>query len=358
MGTLDATPWQKAQGDATVSHRARHTPSPVAGRRLTGPPAAPTMRPMRLCRPLALAVALCSVVAPSTVLAAPAGPSRAVQAQVLYDLGVAAFRGRDFVKADRYFQDAFKLDPSPVLLYNLARAAEERGEAKLAIGRYRRYLKDYPNAEDSAQVQQRVRVMDAVLRKAKQGQLKVEQAPPGSRYYIDDQPLAAPGDRGWDLDAGTYRVRVEPPNETAWETEVEVVQGRLNQVEYNAAPNGGGARGLTVAKYATAGVAVAAAITGVVFTTQAISAVDDYNALTDAIRAGGDPVALQRDRLAAKDDRDRAATVSYIMYGVAGVAAAGAVALFLLDADAGDASASAGVQWQVGPGMVGLSGRF
>ncbi|MCA9545752.1 MAG: tetratricopeptide repeat protein [Myxococcales bacterium] len=310
---------------------------------------------MRATRALLMAAALCLPTAP--VAAAPQS-TKVARAQALYDLGVQAFKAKDFVKADEFFREAYKLDPSPVLLYNMARAAEEQGEGELAVRRYRLYLKNYPQAEDADQVRKRVRVMEKVLRKAKQGQLTVSGAPPGSRFLVNDEPMPEPGTRGWDLDPGEYAVRVEPTAGEPWEGRATVTTGQLAEVQYAVAGAAGpGLSALTVGKYTAAGAAVVAVGVGALFTARAIDNVDTYNDLTRAMaKPGADVEALQRDRLSAADDRDSNVTLSYVMYGVAGIAAAGAVTLFLLDADQG--AEPQAWQLQVGPGAVGLSGRF
>ncbi len=65
------------------------------------------------------------------LLAAPAfaQPTDDAQAQAgaVYQQGVSAFKAGDFQTALERFERAYKLDPSPILLYNLARAHQEMG---------------------------------------------------------------------------------------------------------------------------------------------------------------------------------------------------------------------------------------
>ena len=98
------------------------------------------------------------------LLAAPAAAQTAVEkARAAYDAGVEDFRAKRYPAALQHFERAYKLDPSPVLIYNLARAHEEMGHAALAIEHYELYLARLPDASDRADVERRIRVMRAIL---------------------------------------------------------------------------------------------------------------------------------------------------------------------------------------------------
>ncbi len=92
-----------------------------------------------------------------------------------YDAGVEAFRAKDFETALEHFERAYKLDPSPILIYNLARAHEETGHAGLAIEHFQLYLDRSPEASDRADIERRVRVMRAILER-EQSERPAEQA--------------------------------------------------------------------------------------------------------------------------------------------------------------------------------------
>ena len=94
---------------------------------------------------------------PALGLASP--PEAKAQAKAAYSEGVAAFRGEKFSTALTHFERAFKLDPAPVLLYNLARCHEELGDYPKAIENYELYLTRQPQASDRVNVQERVRQM-------------------------------------------------------------------------------------------------------------------------------------------------------------------------------------------------------
>ena len=104
-----------------------------------------------------IAVLALALIRPTLGLASP--PEAKAQAKAAYAEGVTAFRGEKFPTALTHFERAFKLDPAPVLLYNLARCHEELGDYPKAIEHYELYLTRQPQATDRVNVQERVRQM-------------------------------------------------------------------------------------------------------------------------------------------------------------------------------------------------------
>ena len=102
---------------------------------------------------LASLLPVCAFAAPSVGLK--------TQAESAYQAGVSAFGEKDFKGALKLFDHAFKLDPSPVLLYNIARCHEEMGTLEPAIRNFELYLARAPDAPDRAAVERRIRVMEA-----------------------------------------------------------------------------------------------------------------------------------------------------------------------------------------------------
>lgn len=80
-----------------------------------------------------------------------------------YNEGKAAFQSQQFGQALTKFEQANVLDPSPILVYNIARCHEEMGQAEAAIRYYELYLDVDPQASDREDVERRVRVMKAIL---------------------------------------------------------------------------------------------------------------------------------------------------------------------------------------------------
>src|SRR5262245_52882867 len=77
-----------------------------------------------------------------------AGPSAKARASELFSASVAAYRQGDLKRAVELLDEAYRLDPQPVLLYNRARAEEGLGLVDEAIAHYTTYLEQDPNAVD------------------------------------------------------------------------------------------------------------------------------------------------------------------------------------------------------------------
>lgn len=117
-------------------------------------------------RAIAIVVMLSGIVFATTavpVSSAHAGVKE--QAAEAYGQGVEAFKEKDFKTALGHFDHAFKLDPSPILLYNIARCHEEMGALDPAISNFQLYLAKAPKSSDREDVERRIRVMEAIKRR-------------------------------------------------------------------------------------------------------------------------------------------------------------------------------------------------
>jgi len=154
----------------------------------------------------------CLLVAPLTALAgAPAPretPARG-KAELIFKDGERAFAEKRYPDALKAFEEAYLLDPVPVLLYNIGRAHEELGHFEEAGRFFQRYLDRVPDAADRAQVEQRL----ALLRSAAAAQADAERA------RADAEKARAEADRAR-ADAELAR-QDDPPKAVADETTVE-----------------------------------------------------------------------------------------------------------------------------------------
>jgi tetratricopeptide (TPR) repeat protein len=90
-------------------------------------------------------------------------PSREVARQALdqYQRGTAAYRARRYDEAIAAFNRAFELDPAPILIFNIGQAQFKKGERAQALASYRRYLELEPTSTNRAQVEARIRELEA-----------------------------------------------------------------------------------------------------------------------------------------------------------------------------------------------------
>jgi tetratricopeptide (TPR) repeat protein len=130
-------------------------------------------------------------------LGAPAHAQQTEQARVqateAYEAGVAAFKAKDFAEALARFERAYKLDPSPVLLYNLARTHQEMRHWTQAIEHFELYLARVPDGDDRADVEARVRTMRNLLAEIEAAKAEPpSEAPPPVEPPPAEPPPAEP----------------------------------------------------------------------------------------------------------------------------------------------------------------------
>lgn len=105
---------------------------------------------------------LASVVATTTspASAAPPAPSASSseksRAAELFKKGSEAYMKGDFTTAIANLEEAYKIDPQPVLVYNQARAHEGLGHTDEAIKLYEQYLSEEPSSPDRGAIEQRL----------------------------------------------------------------------------------------------------------------------------------------------------------------------------------------------------------
>jgi len=100
--------------------------------------------------------------------AAPA-PNKARAAE-LYKTGADAYLRGDFATAITILDEAYQLDPQPVLLYNRAKAHEGLGHLDEAISLYEQYLTEEPSSPDRGAIEQRL----ATLKKQREERAAME----------------------------------------------------------------------------------------------------------------------------------------------------------------------------------------
>lgn len=111
----------------------------------------------------------------------PPSPEAQANAQRFYELGVEHFRKGDHERAVVEFTKAYRIDPSPTLVFNMARAFEEMERYGPAREFYQRYLELAPQAPDRRQVEDSIAAL---------GHLAARQ--PADPEPIEPRPGAAP----------------------------------------------------------------------------------------------------------------------------------------------------------------------
>ena len=111
------------------------------------------------------------VVAAAPVLAQEArdeAESPEDRAYALFQESVQKYREGRFEEAAALLEEANRLDPDPILVYNLARAYEGMGDFDEAVSAYEQYLREAPDAADRGAVEARVETLNRQLRERRE----------------------------------------------------------------------------------------------------------------------------------------------------------------------------------------------
>lgn len=95
------------------------------------------------------------------IATAPSGDALTQESQTFFNNGVAMFRRRRFEAAMQAFQYAERFRPFPELYYNMALTAEALGDPGNAALYYESYLEGRPNAPGRAQIEDKIRTLEA-----------------------------------------------------------------------------------------------------------------------------------------------------------------------------------------------------
>jgi tetratricopeptide (TPR) repeat protein len=276
---------------------------------------------------LSLAIAAAVIGAPSTSSAEPrrkrpaaartAATPNKTQAAELFKKGADAYLHGDFAGAIKLLDEAYALDPQPVLVYNMARAHEGLGHVDEAIALYERYLAEDPASTDRGAIEQRL----ATLREQREerGRLEKEKAALAASRAAQQ----AEKDR---LEERAREMRATPPEEPPKRSSVP---------------------------YVVAGVGAAGLAAGTVFGLLALGKED----------AGRSAVSLL-DATEARDDGKTFATVANVSFIGGGALLAGGLLWWLLDRSSARASEPAAaarrapVRAGASPGAFFVAGTF
>ena len=274
-----------------------------------------------------------------------------VRAKLLADEGMTAFEAGDFPAARERFEDAYLLAPEPVLLYNLARAAEEAGDAEHALLCYQRFLKLWPDAADGSEVKRRVRILATVLQQTAPGRIALIDAPAGADVYIDDSPAEAKTGEGWSRRPGAYAVKLITRSGETFNTAVTVRPGETTAVSWvEPAPLN------TQAVLGWSALGAGVAMLGVSAWTweQSHAAADRWLVHVEKMQLGDTSAAVLRAKANAAKDVDDYAFASQALWIGGGIALASSAALLLFNGP----SDSASVGLVPVPDGAALGGRF
>lgn len=181
------------------------------------------------------------VLAPSSAWAQSAQD----QAAQLVEEGSSLFQAGDYGNAAEFFEEAYGLDPHPVILFNLARCYQELGELGLALTFFEEVTRiaDTDAVRDAAST----RILDVRASLEEQGYdpdavtadnyvgrgaVIINSSPAGATLYFDDEFMGQTPVRIEQVDEGTHNVRLVAENYYNLLTTIEVTGGRTNERSY------------------------------------------------------------------------------------------------------------------------------
>lgn len=115
-----------------------------------------------LARALAIACFASAVgLAPATASAKPEDDAK--QALVLFERGKVAYKEGRFDESVLLLKEAYALKAEPVLLYNIGRAHEAKGQLPEAVEAYKRYLATATSPPDRVEVEAKITALEAKI---------------------------------------------------------------------------------------------------------------------------------------------------------------------------------------------------
>lgn len=157
------------------------------------------------------------------------------RARALYDQGAQAYNENRYYQAAAYFLDAYRVYPTPQLLFNVAKAHDKLSVPSSALSYYREYLRQLPGAPDAADVGNRVRELEATLAQHGVQQLSVLTNPPRALLSVDGMPV---GITPWTGETwpGEHRLTVALDGHKALTTLVTVDALRAQDFSFDLEP--------------------------------------------------------------------------------------------------------------------------
>jgi tetratricopeptide (TPR) repeat protein len=128
-------------------------------------------------------------------------------AMPIFEAGQAYYKQGDYDKALEQFEEAYRLQPLPELLYNIGQCHERLQDLPAAIEAYERYLEKAPEAEDRQAVEEKIKKLKEKL--AQTG-IVLNVSEDGAEVFVDDELVAVtPVEEPIRTKPGTHRLKVK-----------------------------------------------------------------------------------------------------------------------------------------------------
>jgi hypothetical protein len=173
---------------------------------------------------VALALAVLAVGSATIARAGDSG-----RGKELFEEGRDLFRKKAYREAAAKFEHAYRVDPVPHFLFNIAKCRENLGEHGRAVQGYERYLQVWPESPQKPEVEKTIAALEKKLFLTLT-RVRVESAPPGASVQVDGAETHTTPVSLF-LAAGKHTLRFELPGHLEQLTTVEVAQGQAQAVQ-------------------------------------------------------------------------------------------------------------------------------
>lgn len=157
------------------------------------------------------------------------------QARKLFELGLAAYKKKEYKEAVDRFLEADRIYPNPVLSFNAAKAYEEMSDAAGALRFYRSYLRLAGDAKDRDQVEKRVEELQQSLRDRGLQQVTIMSTPEAATVVIDGRPVGVSPWTG-EIHPGKHVLELKHDGFNVGKKEFELPAHRAIDVELTLEP--------------------------------------------------------------------------------------------------------------------------
>lgn len=169
--------------------------------------------------------------APEARMPEPGTPEAKAQAAWHFQAAKAAFLARRLDEALAELNAVMELDPQPVVMFNIARIYEEKGENDKAVEWYLRALRSGLSGEMAAGATARAEVLSRIqaakAEEAKQkGEITIELDQAEAKVFIDSVYVGQGALRGYLAPPGRHVVTIDHPSFEKWSRELELAGGQ------------------------------------------------------------------------------------------------------------------------------------
>jgi len=159
--------------------------------------------------------------------AAYAQDDKKAVARIHYENGRRFFKDGNYDEALRELDKAYRLDPSPTLVFNIARVHEERGDLPSAIRYYKSYLAINPRAKNARKVRKTIRRLKSMT---SMGRLVVTSNPPGASVWIDGRRVGQTPTKAMPTATGVRLVEIKLSGFSTFAENVLINKGQTSRL--------------------------------------------------------------------------------------------------------------------------------